>query len=99
VNEGPEIERSKLDGRARRFGALRWIPLIVAILIMIGFAMLTVIGRETTIPVGQFPGTPQSPPESHFNPLDPPANRNPNSPHLLKANFCYQMLFDNRQTR
>jgi hypothetical protein len=99
VNEGPEIERSKLDGRARRFGALRWIPLIVAILIMIGFAMLTVIGRETTRPVGGLPGTPQSPPQSHFNPIDPPAHRNPDAPHLLKANLRYPIMSENQHSR
>jgi hypothetical protein len=84
VDEGPEIDRSKLNGRASRFVLFRWIPLIVAILIMIAFAMFAVIGRQTTTS-GRLPGTPQKAPESQFNPLDPPANHNPDAPHVLHA--------------
>lgn len=87
MNEGPEIDRvnpPRWDRRASRFGALRWIPLIVAILIMIVFAVLIVIGRESTRPAGQIPGTPRRVPESHFNPVDPPQN-DANQARLLQA--------------
>ncbi len=85
MNEGPEFD-PKLDGRAPRFGLFRWIPLIVAILIMIAFAMFAVIGRQTTRP-GHLPGTPQQAPESHFNPLDPSPNRNPDAPRVLHVTW------------
>jgi len=71
MNEGPEIDRFRLDGRASRLRILRWVPLVIAILIMIAFAVLLVIGRESSRPVGQLPGTPRRSPQSHFNPVDP----------------------------
>ncbi len=88
MNEVPERDRVKpprLDGRASRFGALRWIPLIVAILIMIVFAVLIVIGSESSRPIGKLPGTPRRAPQSHFNPVDPHQNGNANQPRLLQA--------------
>ncbi len=90
MNEGPEIDRSRLNPRASRLRIFRWVPLVIAILIMIAFAVLLVIGRESSRPVGQLPGTPRRSPQSRFNSVDPPLNRNPNRPRLLHAHYNFR---------